>query len=251
MESFCRIKAVATDLDGTLTIDRKSYFMPTEVIDAVRELSRVGVKVIIVTANCFPISIGLARYLGFTGVVCENGCIISTVAEPFRNTPYSLTRSSARELARKIAGELKDIVRESWQNEFRKHDYALITRDKSMHMEAIRLILDVMGEEEKKKFRVSSSGYAIHLTPVECSKLRGLKELLRVLGVRIEETLGIGDSYIDKEFVTACGFSAAVSNADDELKSSVDIITKKQSGYGFIEIAQEIVKAKKLKCNKK
>ncbi len=245
MECFSKVKAVATDLDGTLTIDRKSYHMPLEVIDAVRALSSVGVKVIIVTANCFPISIGLARYLGFTGVVCENGCIISTVAEPLKNTPHSLTTSSARELTRRVASKLKGLVRESWQNEFRKHDFALVTSDKSRHKEAIKQILDLMSSSEKERFRVSSSGYAIHITPIECSKLNGLKKLLSILGVTIEETLGIGDSCIDKEFVTACSLSVAVSNADEELKNDVDIVTKEPSGYGFAEIAREIVKAKK------
>jgi hydroxymethylpyrimidine pyrophosphatase-like HAD family hydrolase len=62
----------------------------------------------------------------------------------------------------------------------------------------------------------------------------------------LEDTVGIGDSVMDVEFVRECGVSVAVSNADDELKSVADIITEKGSGYGFAELARIILESRNL-----
>ncbi len=251
LKRLSEVRVVATDLDGTLTHDREGFLVPIEVFRAISLLREAGVKVVIVTANCFPVAVGFAKYAGASAVVAENGCMVTIVDDPLRCRPLSLSDLSAKTAAELVVRELEKHVAGSWQNDFRKHDFALIIKSKDESpekvVERVRALLEEKGFS--RNFTVSFSGYALHITPCGCSKLDGLKKVLEIMGESLENTLGIGDSGIDREFVKACGVSVAVSNADEALKEVADIITEKPSGYGFAELAEVIVESKKLVFN--
>ncbi len=252
LKRLSEVRVVATDLDGTLTRDRGGFLVPVEVFSAIKLLRENGVKVIIVTANCFPVAVGFAKYAGASAVVAENGCMVTTIDDPLHCRPLSLSDLSAKTVAELVVRELEGRVARSWQNDFRKHDFALIIKSKDESPEKVVEQVCALVEEKgfSRNFTVSFSGYALHITPRGCSKLGGLRKVLEIMGERLENTLGIGDSEIDREFIKACGVSVAVSNADEALKEVADIITEKPSGYGFAELAEVIVEAKKLAFNK-
>ena len=241
-----RVKAVATDLDGTLTVDRRSYTLPVEAIEAVRSLRKAGVKVILVTANGFPIAMALAKYVGFDGIVAENGCVIAHPEPLYPLRMRRLCSDNLRDLVREVSGAFSDDVIESWQNDFRLCDFAIVTRRKGEpHEPVIRRIRAYLEDKGLAgRVKLVSSGYAIHFAPAHCCKLRGLRELLSEMGISLEHVVGVGDSSLDLEFVTGTGVSVAVSNADEELKSRVDIITESPSGQGFSELARLILDAR-------
>ena len=116
-----RIRLLATDIDGTLTTDRSSEVIPVEAIEFMRRLESRGVLVSLVSANALPVIVGLKRYLGLKGpVIAENGALI------FINESYeSLTKYSARDVLEEVLRKLGSYVENSWQNNFRLHDYAL------------------------------------------------------------------------------------------------------------------------------
>ena len=91
-----KIKLLATDIDGTLTIDRSSEFIPIEAMEFMRRLEDYGVLVSLVSANALPIIVGLRRYLGLRGpVIAENGaCLLYTSPSP-RDRQKSRMPSSA------------------------------------------------------------------------------------------------------------------------------------------------------------
>ncbi len=251
LDKLARTEAVATDLDGTLTKDRRSFIIPLETVSSIRLLRNNGVKVIIVSANGYPILSGLARYIGFDAIVAENGCILAYEKPGSGGRDYVVkeeTSLNIRGLARSIAEKLSSQIRESWQNDYRKFDFALVTKDRSPPsgdlLDKIRKLVDELGFS--RKVRVSSSGYAVHLTPFECSKQASLRKLLDILGIPVDNVVGIGDSEMDVEFVSKAGVAVAVSNADEQLKKVADIITEKESGYGFAELAELIVESKRL-----
>jgi len=65
------------------------------------------------------------------------------------------------------------------------------------------------------------------------------------LGINPDETLGVGDSHMDWEFIKITKYKAAVSNADPELLEKVDINLSKPSGEGVIELVEKILKENK------
>lgn len=240
------IRFVATDLDGTLTVDRQSHLIPPETIAALSLLREHDVKVVVVTASGFPIALGVSRYLGVYAVIAENGCVRARVEPQASSDILVECRESFRWLAREVARACSEYLRESWQNEYRRCDFALVPKgpvDQRSLVEKVKEIVSSLGLEDRVK--VSTSGYALHLTPVECSKRGSLLKLLEEEGASPREVLGIGDSLLDVEFVSSCGVSVAVANADEELRKAVHIVTKAPSGYGFLEIAKAIVEARR------
>jgi len=90
--------------------------------------------------------------------------------------------------------------------------------------------------------KVLFSGFAIHLTPKSsCGKAEGLKFASKLLGVPLNEILGVGDGLNDIELLETVGFSAIVSNADPELKEIAKCVASKPSGAGFSEIVERIL----------
>ena len=249
LEKIKRAKAIASDVDGTITIDRNSYYIPPEVIEGMALLRKAGIKLFFVSANAFPIVYGLARYLGGDGVVAENGCIVTALEAGIkRPTVAELCSESHREIPKLIAEKMPDKFRESWQNDFRKYDFALEVLDKSMDakqiIKSIKDLLERVGVNDKVE--VNFSGYAVHITPKGAGKLRGLKYLLSSLNMGMEEIVGIGDSYMDWDFIREAGVKVAVANADLELKKRVEIITDFDSGYGFAQLCKTMAEAKLL-----
>lgn len=240
-------KAIATDIDGTITADRKSYYIPPEVIEGMFLLRKANVKLFFVSANAFPIVYGLARYLGADGVVAENGCIVTSIEKEMRKPSIvELCSESRREIAKLIAEKMPERFRESWQNDFRKYDFALEVLDKNLTtIEIITSIKKLLKENSlDEKVDVNYSGYAVHITPKGAGKLNGLKHLLSTMDIKIEEVVGIGDSYMDWDFIKETGVKVAVANADNELKEKVEIITDFDSGYGFAQLCRIIAEAK-------
>ncbi|MCI4455740.1 MAG: phosphoglycolate phosphatase [Sulfolobus sp.] len=221
-----KVRLVLTDLDGTLTVSRDSYKLDLETIAALRRLEKLGIKVGLVSGNSYPVLRGLATYLGLSGgVVAENGCVV------YHSGNYVAV---CEPLDRKIAKEFADKfnLRESWQNEFRRFEYAFYPATVSQEMREWA---------ESRGLMIKSSGYAVHITKNPEGKGRGVRKLLEMVGIDKSYVLGVGDSDTDVEFFREVGVRVAVANADESLKSASDFITRSPSSEGVREIVEMIV----------
>ena len=63
------------------------------------------------------------------------------------------------------------------------------------------------------------------------SKKQGAMEISQATGVSLENTLGVGDSGSDWQFIEMCGFGAAMGNAKQDLK---DLVVTKGEGKSFV-----------------
>lgn len=66
---------------------------------------------------------------------------------------------------------------------------------------------------------------AVDIVPKTASKAVAIKELINILGIKQEETIGFGDGDNDKEMLQFCKIGVAVGNASDECKKYADYIT--------------------------
>ncbi len=236
------IKLVATDIDGTLTIDRASTYIPPKVVEAMRVLEEHGVLVALVSSNALPIVAGLKKYFGLGGpAIGETGAFIYFAGEDV----VELSRLSARSALEDVLVEYSRYVIESWQNRFRFHDYALkIRREHRSRAREIYSMVRGFVEKRYRYVRVGFSGYAIHLTPIDTSKGRALRYVIERLGLRRDEVVAVGDSFMDAELFREAGYGVAVGNADKELVEKADIVLEKGSGEGFVELAELIIQGR-------
>lgn len=233
------VRLAAFDIDGTLTIDRSSSILCVEAIHALRKLEKHGVMVVLVSSNALPIVVGLKKYIGLSGpAIGETGALIYyNEVEIVATTNYS-----AKQAYEDVLKKYREQVYGSWQNMFRLHDYAL--RIRKQYTGKSREIYTMIKEYVENKYpyiKVGYSGYAIHLTPRDTGKGKALRQVIQKLGIKPEETMGVGDSIMDWEFIKETKIKVAVANADRELREKTDITTAKPSGYGVAEIIEKIL----------
>ncbi|MDH5806137.1 MAG: phosphoglycolate phosphatase [Candidatus Methanomethylicaceae archaeon] len=223
------IKAIATDVDGTLTNYNDELYI--EAIATIRELERKGIKVILCSGNALCVTKTLAKYIGCSGpTVSENGAVIEYKAK--------IRIIGRKNIGREALDELKKVyneeIKESWTNAYRFVDIAI--RRNIPFNEVEKIVKKINGA------KVIDSGFAYHITDETIDKGKGLLLALNLIGIKPEEVLGIGDSITDLEMLKVCGIKAAVANADPRIKEIADIIAEKEFGLGFVEIINKIVK---------
>ncbi len=233
------IKLIATDIDGTITIDRKSTVLYIDAIRYMRELERRNVAVVLVSSNALPVVVGLSVYIGLRSpCIGETGAFIYFGSDNL----VELSKLSARDVLLDVERKFGEYVIGSWQNIFRYHDFAVKVRNKyrDQAIEVYHMIKEYV-LNKYDHVRPGFSGYAIHFTPIDAGKDKALRYVMNELGIDREEAIAIGDSFMDVEMFDVVGLKIAVSNADEELKKQADIILSKPSGLGFVELAKMIL----------
>jgi Cof subfamily protein (haloacid dehalogenase superfamily) len=90
------------------------------------------------------------------------------------------------------------------------------------------------------RYRVTrSKPHYIEFVHPDASKGAALTRLATELGIPIEETVAVGDSYNDIEMIEAAGLGIAVANAVDAVKAAADVVLDRTADDGAIaEIAE-------------
>lgn len=231
-----RFKAVFLDVDGTLTVNRESYVLDLDAVKALRKAVESGILVSLVSSNALPIVVGLLRYLGLNGVaIGESGSLVY-----MDDRVIPLASKPAREPYRALLECFKDYVEDSWQNSFRLYEFVLrLRKEYRSTWRSVVAMLRGFVEREYSGFTVDYSGYALHVREVGVDKKRAVLYVLEKLGLDPCEVAGIGDSVMDISFLSALGVSAAVANADEELKERVHVVLSKPSGKGVEEFVYD------------
>ncbi len=228
------IKAVAVDVDGTLT-EGLEFTLSLDAVAAIRKLERAGIRVILVSGNSKLIVLSLKRYIGTSmPVVFENGC-------GFGDFYWHKTVVDERmcEKSREIALKLKETSgwRESWQNPWRICDFALNPPEGLS-----------VSEKDLEKFKIDDediqvkvSRHAVHISPKGCGKARGVEEVLKMYNISWDEVAAIGDAMNDKDMIMKARIGAAVGDAQEGLKRVAKIVAPYPSGKGFAWFAEYIL----------
>jgi phosphoglycolate phosphatase (TIGR01487 family) len=220
-----KYKAVATDVDGTLT--SKVQGISTEAIQLIRGLEARGIPVILASARPFPILNILREYVGTSGaIVCENGGHVD-----YRGEGRMLgDNEECMEVYRRLREAHGDRVREAWTNRYNRVDLAI---QRTIPKDSVLEILT-----EFPALRLIDSGFFYHVLTRDVDKGKGLKVASEMMGLEISEIVAIGDSEVDIELLQEAGYGIAVGDASDELKEIADLVTEKGNGDGFCEAVE-------------
>jgi len=220
-----KLKAVALDVDGTIT--DKTRKVCVNAIDAIYKAENKGIPVIFVTGNVMCASKTMAILFGTTGgIVAENGGVIESHGDT------------------RILGDITECQRafEYLRSKFEVEK--VIFSDQRVSEVAIkRTITEELVKETVKDFDVVvyDTKFAIHLTDPSVDKGSSLEKVARDLGINPDEILAIGDSENDIEFLRVAGLKVAVQNADEELKAIADYVTRKTHGDGVAEAIEKFL----------
>lgn len=223
------IKAIALDIDGTITDHTRKVCISA--IEAIRKAEKLGVPIIIVTGNILCFTRAASILLGTTGgMVAENGGVILSQGEMKVLGDIKKAENAYDYL--KKQPEIGEKVNRVQFSEMRVSEIALF-----------RTISEKILKNTLKGYDVEiyDTKFALHLTDPLVNKGSSLEIVARELGIKPKNIMAAGDSENDIEFLRVAGHKVAVANAADELKDIADYITKKSYGDGVAEAIERFV----------
>ena len=210
-------KAIAVDIDGTLTGRRRALNLK-----AVEALRKVRIPVVLSTGNISCFARTAAILIGVSDIViCENGGVVrfSYDGEDIVLGDKNKCIKALEKLKEYFEIELLDF-------EYRKSEVCL---RRTFDIDTAREILKGFG------VKIIDSGFAYHIVDENVSKGKALKFIAKRLGIDVKDFAAIGDSENDIEMLEVAGFGIAVANADDRLKEVADLVTPSENGDGVVE----------------
>lgn len=214
------IKAIVSDIDGTITNDKK--LVQPVAVTALRKVQNQGITVMIASGNVLPVSYGLVSYLGTEGpIIAENGGLVS-----FQERIYKL---QSNELPLRAWSYLKGHMPEAerlFTDNWRETEVAL---KRTVDLGKVRSVL------KDWPVKIDATGFAIHIMEQGHSKLKGLKMACTLIEVDLKDVAAFGDADNDVEMLSGAGFGVAVGNASADAKKAASYVAKHKHGLGVQE----------------
>lgn len=86
------------------------------------------------------------------------------------------------------------------------------------------------------------SGGSWDVTSMKGTKHLAALELMKMLGLKPEEVVGVGDGYNDFPLLEACGFKVAMENAPEDLKAIADLVVSSYQEDGVAVLIEKLLK---------
>lgn len=220
------LKAVVTDLDGTLTDGRRR--ISTAAIETIRDLVDTGIPVVIASGNTTCSLDILCKMIGTDGtIIGENGGVYRFRFDGQLHVAgrQSVCWDAYHRLEEHFIAQGKTLVLYSPDNRFADVAFARNVDP-----------AEVAGVIADMPVNVIDTGFAIHLQYHGITKGTALSDLASLMGLSPADYLAVGDSENDREMIGHAGLGAAVGNATAGTKETSNYVSEKSYGDGFVEI---------------
>jgi len=257
-------KLIAIDLDGTLL--NNDLKISSRAAAAIQAAERKGVRVTLCTGRMYTSASRYAQELGLNiPLVTYNGALVRNSFDHEvlyeRNLPLEEARHVV-EVCREFDCQLNVYVDDKLYVE-RNNDWAKrYARKVKVPLNEVDDLLDfikmspikilAMGEEgvlykirkrlaDRKIYITRSHSYFLEMLNPEATKGKGLAAVVKKLAIDKKNVMAIGDNENDIEMFKYAGYSVAMANADDYIKTYVDYITKNNNDDGVAEAIEKLV----------
>jgi phosphoglycolate phosphatase (TIGR01487 family) len=219
------LKALLTDVDGTLTDPTR--MINTGAIEAIRQLIRRGVRVVLASGNTACFMDALCRMIGTDGtMIGENGGVyrIGFFGSMHVHGDQQVCLEALGVVKRHFSAKGEEIALYG-----EKYRYADVAFARTVPVSEVAEVL------AGYPVRVLDTSYAIHLQALGVSKGTAFLELARELDLDPADFMAFGDSVNDIEMLRIAGIGVAVGNAHPDAKAVASYVAKSRYGDGFTE----------------
>lgn len=239
------IKALFFDIDGTL-VSFQTHTIPASTIDAIREAKRKGIQVFISTGRPKVIINNLGS-LEFDGFITMNGafCYIGPEEEVIHRNSISPEDVKAairfveeRKITSIFVSENQmqvvnpGILSEKFSEELAVGVLPETLTDDLSGQDIYQISPFITTEEEEEFMELlpgcESGRWHPAFTDVVAKgngKQRGIDEVIRRIGIRLEETMAFGDGGNDIGMLRHAGIGIAMGNARENVKAVANYVT--------------------------
>jgi len=249
------LKILALDLDDTLLHSDLSISYRTR--NAIKQAVEMGVTVVLASGRVLAVMEHFARLLGLHKkrgyLICNNGALIlethtGNIVHEAKLDKETLLAVCSLADAEGFALQMYDdnIMYVSQQNEYSDVDQrttglrqVVVENFKDMVANGCYKLV-VLGEPELLKYieiiirtylgqsltLCNSRPYFLEIMPEDTDKGTALAEVAKILKVKQEQTMAIGDSMNDEAMIRWAGIGVAMANGDERIKSMADVVTE-------------------------
>lgn len=248
-------KLFITDLDGSI-ID-ESEVISSKNVEAINLLRKNDIEVTIATGRRWSSITKIVEPLNLNiPVIIYNG---AGIYDPVKNSYLYLKYLSKKEVAESLTviSEYWDYIKLGvyWDDKLieDKEALGLLKQNKEG---IIKIFIE--GEEkfikelknkilqDKDCLNVVFSSYKyLEILPKGVSKGKALKELVKFLGIKLEEVIALGDYDNDEEMIKWAGLGITLENASIRLKKVANYIIEASPKESVYYIIQEVLNLKK------
>ena len=219
------LKAFITDIDGTLTDDRRR--ISTEVIDEMRRIIDAGIPVILASGNTLCFLDTFSHMIGTDGtIIGENGGVyrLGFLGNKHVTGNQNICLAAYDKVVSELEPKGDDLRLFSL-----KYRYSDIAFSRDVPAAVVKDIL------KDVPVVVLDTGFAIHLQLPGVSKGSAFEKLANMMGLTPANFLVAGDSINDVSMLKIGGVSVVPSSASPEAKNAADYIMEKPFGEGTAE----------------
>ena len=265
-----KYRLVAMDLDGTLTDDRKQ--ITKETLECLKDVQSHGVRLVLASARPSPGLLAESRLLEMPeheGILMSyNGGRI--VEAKTGNVLYetSMNLEMARRVLRKLEEYPVTVILDDGR-QFYVTDpagYKVEYECQNNHMTCtkvenladfisfppVKFLMSVQPDNlktvqeqiahwlPKELVIVQTADFYLEIIPAVINKGEGLRQICRITGIPVSETVAFGDSENDIPLLRAAGIGVAMGNAAPEVKASADRVTGTNNEDGIAQMLKAI-----------
>lgn len=245
-----RLACVATDVDGTLTIEdpeapaRARGCLSTKAYASIRRLTERGIPVILVSGRPLPTIEGLAMYMGLVSRErTESGCALIGENGAVAKVGGRMMRFCGRESALLAVRKMCE-AQSTAPDTVLTFDNYLRTCDVGIDSAAIRpeVVREHLAGRDGLGLKAITSNIMSHVVSSRISKATALKTVLSELGISNEDTAVFGDSETDAALMEAFPMSVGVANYFTTYpnweKFPPAMRSRRPGGAGFAEVVE-------------
>lgn len=260
-------KLIFSDLDETLLVE---HHVPEFNRIAIKKAQDKGVKFIVATGRAYNMIFDILKEIGTYEKeneysICFNGALIIENKNrrilrfkgiDFENVKELLSRAkkydvcvlvftldmcyifnpSEDEIKRKTIQKAKFKVIDDFQFEFLQDQQVAKILYQNTNLEYLKKIAQELEDCTKEKISVSySSNRYMEFNAWNINKGNALNWLANYLGVKLEDTIAIGDNYNDLQMLQTAKLGACVSSSSDDIKAVANYVTKLDYHEGAVK----------------
>lgn len=209
-----KYRLVVFDLDDTLALVGKAILQQD--VELLKKIAKTGTKIAICSGKPVYYLCGLMRQVGINDAILvgENGGVIQFGVDlppvKFLFSPHSAEADKELIFLRK---EFDKLIPDIW---YQPNQVGLTPFPKNE--EEFKIILDCIdnNKDNIKHLTVYRHCDSIDITPAGITKYTGLEYLGKVIGVKPEETIAVGDGVNDYPMFEYAGYTVGVNVKKEE-----------------------------------
>lgn len=247
-----KYKAIITDIDGTAIPNGLNAHPTSRVVKAIQSAKKKGVYVSASTGRPLFIARDIIKELGITDPCAISDAtqifdpVLDVIVKSFPLDNRSVKAVKQHLLNRHIPFMIDIGEGEAWYKEgidLPKKIHWIAVPELSMKNADVLItsLSEIQDVSIHKVISYTKNLYWVSVTSPIATKLHSVLAITGLLGVKPEETIGIGEGYNDFALLSACGLKIAMGNAVPELKAIADFIAPSVEEDGLATIIEKFI----------